>query len=236
MGVRDVLFHDQTWGVHRQRNLDLCAAMVDEGLDLGWTTFTRVDVVDDEVLAAWKASGCHTLMFGVEFASAEMLKRYRKGYRPEQIVTGLERTRRHGIRTVGTFLLGLPEETEETLEATVQLACDLPLDYASFNVAVPRHGTPLRAQAKALGLVDEEATMDQSGAYVAMGTTTLAPAEVLAAKRRAVRRFYLRPRWLLERVRGMGSWAELGWQVREGLALLARNARLGGTSAGLVRK
>jgi radical SAM superfamily enzyme YgiQ (UPF0313 family) len=231
MGVKDVLFHDQTWGIHRQRNLDLCAAVVAEGLDLGWTTFTRVDVVDDEVLAAWKAAGCHTLMFGVEFASADMLKRYRKGYRPEQIVTGLERTRQHDIRTVGTFLLGLPEETRETLEATVQLACDLPLDYASFNVAVPRHGTPLRAQAKTLGLLDEHATMDQSGAYVMMGTETLTPAEVLAAKRQAVRRFYLRPRWLFERARAMGSWAELGWQVREGAALLARNARLGRSPA-----
>lgn len=227
MGVQDVLFHDQTWGVYRQRNLELCAAMVAEGFDLGWTTFTRVDVVDDEVLAAWKAAGCHTLMFGVEFASADMLKRYRKGYRPAQIVEGLERTRRHGIRTVGTFLLGLPEETRETMEATIRLACDLPLDYASFNVAVPRHGTPLRAQAKTMGLLDEHATMDQSGAYVMMGTETLTPAEVLAAKRRAVRRFYLRPRWLYERARAMGSWAELGWQVREGAALLARNARLG---------
>ena len=236
LGVRDVLFHDQTWGVHRQRNLELCAAMVAAGFDLGWTTFTRVDVVDDEVLAAWKAAGCHTLMFGVEFASADMLKRYRKGYRPAQIVEGLARTRRHGIRTVGTFLLGLPEETRETMEDTLRLACDLPLDYASFNVAVPRHGTPLRAQARALGLLDEHAPMDQSGAYVMMGTTALTPAEVLAAKQRAVRRFYLRPRWLLERLRGTGSWAELGWQVREGAALLARNARRGPSSPSLARE
>jgi hypothetical protein len=113
------------------------------------------------------------------------------------------------------------------MAAPNQLPCALPLDYAPITVAVPRHGTPLRAQAKTKRLHDEHATMDQSGAYVMMGTETLAPAEVLAAKRRAVRRFYLRPRWLYERARAMGSWAELGWQVREGAALLARNARLG---------
>ncbi len=222
-GIREIFFHDQTWGIHRQRNLDLCAAMVKEDLGMGWTTFTRVDIVDEEVLRGWKAAGCHTLMFGVEFASPDMLKQYRKGYKPDQIISGLNLTRKLGIRTVGTFLLGLPEETRETLEATIDLACDLPLDFASFNVAVPRHGTPLRGEAKDKGLITDETVMDQSGAYVLMPTNTLSRDEVSVAKTKANRKFYLRPSYLLRRLLSLRSWREFRWQVSEGWALLARN-------------
>jgi radical SAM superfamily enzyme YgiQ (UPF0313 family) len=223
LGVKEIFFQDQTWGVNRERNLEICRRMKEEQLGFGWVTFCRVDIIDEEVLTAWRDAGCHTLMFGVEFADPEMLKRYRKGYRPDQIEKGLKIAQSLGIRTVGTFLLGLPEETRETLEATADLACHLPLDFASFNVAVPRYGTPLRGQAKEQGLIDDLRTMDQAGASVAMRTNTLSQAEVLDLKQKAVRRFYLRPSFLWRRLTHLGSWWELKAQLREGAALLWRN-------------
>lgn len=223
LGVKEIFFQDQTWGVNRERNLEICRRMVSEGMDFGWVTFCRVDIIDDEALRVWKAAGCHTLMFGVEFADPEMLKRYRKGYRPDQIARGLKVAQALGIRTVGTFLLGLPEETRETLEATAGLACDLPLDFASFNVAVPRYGTLLRGQAKREGLIEDLRSMDQSGAQVAMATRHLTQAQVLELKQKAVRRFYLRPRYLWRRLRTLASWWEFKSQIQEGFALIWRN-------------
>jgi radical SAM superfamily enzyme YgiQ (UPF0313 family) len=193
-----------------------------EGMGFGWVTFTRADVVDEEVLTAWRRAGCHTLMFGVEFADPEMHRRTRKGYRPPRVAEGLAVARRVGIRTVGTFLLGLPEETVASIAATVDLACALPLDFASFNVAVPRHGTPLRLQAIAAGLTDAETVMDQAGATIAMPTTTLSREEVATWRRRAVTRFYGRPRYLLRRLRQVDSLYELGAELTEALSLLAR--------------
>lgn len=222
LGVKDIFFIDQTWGVDRQRNLELCRRMVEEGLDFGWVTYTRVDVVDEEVLAAWRDAGCHTLIFGVEFASAEMLKRYRKGYRPTQIEEGLALTQNMGIRTVGTFILGLPEDTLESVEATIELACELPLDFASFNVAVPRHGTPLRKQARDQGLIGDLRVMDQAGLQVAMPTQKLSREDVTRLRRKAILRFYLRPGYLWRRLTSVSSLEELGAQLQEGVALLSR--------------
>jgi len=183
--------------------------------------------VDEEVLAAWREAGCHTLIFGVEFASAEMLKLYKKGYKPKQIEEGLALTRRMGIRAVGTFILGLPEDTAETIETTVRLACELPLDFASFNVAVPRHGTPLRKEAKSQGLIGDLRVMDQAGLQVAMPTQHLSREEVMRLKQKAVFRFYLRPSYLWRRVTSVGSLDELVSQLREGAALLSRTAGFG---------
>jgi radical SAM superfamily enzyme YgiQ (UPF0313 family) len=224
LGVREVFFIDQTWGVHRKRNRELCQRMIDEELGLGWVTFTRADILREEDLALWKRAGCHTLMMGVESASPEMLKSYQKGYKADQVAAGLQMVRDAGIRTVGTFIIGLPEDTRESIEATARLACELPLDFASFSVAVPRFGTPLRAQAREQGLIDDDLrVMDQSGETVAMATHTLDRDEVQRLKRRAILRFYLRPSFLLRRLLSVRSWWELRAQVEEGLALLSRN-------------
>ncbi len=223
LGIREVFFIDQTFGVRKERNRELCRRMIDDGLGLGWVTYTRPDILNPDDLQLWRRAGCHTLMLGVEAASAETLKAYRKGYRADQVRTGLQMVRDAGIRTVGTFIIGLPEDTAETIEATIDLACALPLDFASFSVAVPRFGTPFRTEAKAAGLIGDLRVMDQSGETVAMETGTLDRAAVLRLKRRAVRRFYLRPRYLLERALSVGSLWELRAHVAEGLALLGRN-------------
>jgi radical SAM superfamily enzyme YgiQ (UPF0313 family) len=226
-GVRDIFFIDQTWGIEKKRNLELCRRMVEEKLDFGWVTYSRVDCVDEEVLRAWREAGCHTLIFGVEFASEEMLKLYKKGYKPKQIEQGLALTQRMGIRTVGTFILGLPEDTAETTELTIRLACELPLDFASFNVAVPRHGTPLRKEAKLQGLIGDLRVMDQAGLQVAMPTQHLSREEVMRLKRKAIYRFYLRPSYLWRRLTTVGSLEELVAHLREGAALLSRTAGMG---------
>lgn len=223
-GVTELFFLDQTFGVDRERARRLCAALEQRG-DLSWTAFTRPDTATDELLAAMARAGCHTVILGVESADDALLALYRKGYAASAVVEAFARCRRHGLRTVGTFILGLPEETRESLERTLELAIALELDFLSVNVAVPRFGTPFRAQALELGLADpEDLVMDQAGADAFLPTRTLDRAEMLALKKRLVRRFYLRPGYLWRRLRSVASWGELRAQVREGLALLVRNA------------
>jgi radical SAM superfamily enzyme YgiQ (UPF0313 family) len=132
--------------------------------------------------------------------------------------------RRHGLRSVGTFIIGLPEESEESLSATLALALELDLDFMSLNMAVPRFGTPFRARALALGLADAgDLVMDQGGAEAFLPTRTLDRAAMLALKKRLVRRFYLRPSYLWRRLRAARGALEIAGQVSEGLALLRRN-------------
>lgn len=222
-GITELFVMDQTFGVQRERALELCASFAARG-DLSWTAFTRPDRADDELLAAMRSAGCHTLILGVESAADELLAAYKKGYRVDSVREAFARVRAAGIRTVGTFVIGLPEETESSLQATLDLAIELDLDFMSLNVAVPRFGTPFRARALELGLADRgDLVMDQGGASAFLPTTTLDRAAVLAMKKRAIRRFYLRPSYLLRRVRALTSLQELRAQVREGLALLARN-------------
>ena len=223
-GVREYFVMDQTFGVRRERALELCAALEERG-DTSWTAFARPDLADDELLGAMARAGCHTVILGVESASEELLRLYRKGVSCSEVAGAVARAKRHGLRTVGTFIVGLPEDTRESLEASLRLAIELELDFMSLNVAVPRFGTDFRGRALEEGLTRrEELVMDQGGARASLGTASLTREEVLALKKRMVRRFYLRPGYLWRRLRDSRSVPELWGQLREGLALLARNA------------
>lgn len=222
-GVRELFVMDQTFGVRKTRALELCAEFAQRG-DLSWTTYARPDRVDDELLAAMKRAGCHTLMMGVESADATILAKYEKGYESSEVRAGFALAKRHGLRTVGTFVIGLPEESEATLHASLELAVELDLDFMSLNMAVPRFGTQFRRQAVELGLCDErELVMDQGGADAFLPTSSLDRSTMLRLKKQMVRRFYLRPAYLWRRAKSVRNVFELTAQLREGWALLARN-------------
>ena len=222
LGVRELFFQDQCFGCAPRAPWErLLDAMIAEDLDLGWWTFTRVDVLDRELVRRMKAAGCHTVILGVESASEEILRNHRKGYGTERIREAFELCRHEDLRTAATFILGLPEETPASLRATIDFACSLPADYASFNVAVPRAGTRLRARAVAEGLVDPGVVvMDQSGFEPTLDTRALSAGELAAWRRRAVAAFYLRPGYVWRRLTRLRTRTELCSQAREALSLL----------------
>ena len=222
-GTTEIFFLDQTFGVKRSRALELCRAFEERG-DLSWTAFTRPDTGDDELLGAMRRAGCHTVILGVESADDAVLARTRKGYTTREVRAGISAAQRAGLRTVGTFIIGLPEDTHESLQATLDFAIELDLDFMSLNVAVPRFATSFRAEALELGLAEEgELVMDQGGEETFLPTAAMDRAQVLRLKKSMVRRFYLRPGYVWRRLKSVKSVDELRRQAREGLALLGRN-------------
>ncbi len=222
LGVREIFFLDQTFGVQAERARDLCASMAGRGWS--WTAFTRPDRASSGLFEAMAGGGCHTVILGVESADDARLREYRKGYTTEEVREAFARARRSGLRTVGTFLIGGPEDDEDSFRRAVEFAVELRCDFASFNVAVPRFGTPWREELVRDGLAEpNRVDMDQAGERIAMPTRFLTREEVLRAKRRAIRSFYLRPSYLARRLLALRTLHEARSQFSEGLALLARN-------------
>ncbi|MGQ0551850.1 MAG: B12-binding domain-containing radical SAM protein [Planctomycetota bacterium] len=222
LGVRELFFQDQCFGCAPRAPWEaLLDAMIEERLDLGWWTFTRVDVLDRALARRMRAAGCHTVILGVESASDEILRNHRKGYGLQRIRETFALCEEEGLRTAATFILGLPEETPESIQRTIHFARSLPADYASFNVAVPRAGTRLREIAVGAGLMEQDRiVMDQSGFEPTLDTAGLTAAELQVWRRRAVAGFYLRPRYLWRRLRHLRSRAEFWSQAREAWFLL----------------
>ncbi len=142
LGIRRVHMYADLFTANREQVLGLCRLLRQEGLSLRWTCNSRADFVDEAMLREMAAAGCWLIAWGIESGNEEILKRVRKGFRLEQAEQALRWAKAAGIKNWGYFIIGLPGETEETIQETIALACRLPLDLALFHIAAPHPGTP----------------------------------------------------------------------------------------------
>jgi radical SAM superfamily enzyme YgiQ (UPF0313 family) len=229
LGKKELFFIDQSFGANKVRAIKLCTAMAKEGMHFGWVCFSRVDLLDEELLDAMQQAGCHTVMFGVESADQSLLDLYRKGSTVLQARETFKLCRARRIRTVATFILGLPEETAASAKATIAFAKELDPDFVSFNVAVPRIATLLRRQAIEDGLTSSDVTtMDQSGTSIAMPTRYLTKEEVQRIRRQAILAFYGRPAYLWRRLTSVASFQEFCHHLVNGWGMIGNLWTKGG--------
>ena len=223
LGVRYLYFSDQTFYALAQHTDPVLDWMIENRPGFRWCCFSRVDRLDEAKMVKMKKAGCNVVMFGVEWAEDALNEKYRKGYRLRQVRNTFKLARKVGLRTMGTFLIGLPGQSEASIRKTIDLALELGTDYASFNVAVPRVRTAFREEALGQGLIDaDHVTMDQSGDLPGMGTGLLTPDDVARLKKEAYRRFYFRPAYLGRRLAGIRTLGELATHLREASYLLKR--------------
>lgn len=220
-GYLELYINDQTFGADKERCRDLLEAMAQDLPHFGWVCFTRADLLDENTANIMKKAGCHTVMLGVENASTDILKSYRKKVDEKIVKNAFDVARTNGIRTVATFLLGFPEDDAKSVQRTIELALELSPDFASFNFAVPRRATDIRRRALELGLVDPHTIeMDQAGETIAMRTKYLSKDEMAELRRKAIKSFYLRPAYILKRALSVRTFYEARTTVMEGMEVL----------------
>ncbi|RMH29330.1 MAG: radical SAM protein [Candidatus Hydrogenedentota bacterium] len=200
-GIRDFLFHGDTFTLHKRWVIDLCKAIVEEGLDIHWGCNSRVDTIDDERAEWLKRAGCWVVAFGFEHGSQMMLDKMKKGARAQRAFDAVATCRRHGLKVHGFFVIGLPWETRETLEECYQFAKALDPDFFDFNIAYPLPGTEFYEIAKNDGLFELPDPKEGGYAVAAVRTYSLSSQELTEWRRRALLRMYSRPRYVMRMLR-----------------------------------
>lgn len=135
----EVAFQDETFFTKRERVEEICRAFVAEGLSFAWTGTMRADQghrLPDETLALCKMAGLRRVMVGVEAGTDEMLKRIKKDITVAQVFTTAEKLVRHSIGAIWNFIVGFPDEPEESFEATLDIAKRLRAMSNDFEAAV----------------------------------------------------------------------------------------------------
>lgn len=195
LGLRNVHLYTDCFTVNREQVVGICEGMIREGLAFRWTCNSRVDYVDPELLTLMKRAGCWLISWGIESASDDILRHVHKGTDQAKIERALRWSHEAGIWNWGFFILGLPGETEETIQQTIALAKKLPLELALFHIAAPYPGTPFFFEVVRNGWFRagtrwEEVDMDESTVLDYPGL----PAERIEYwARRAFREWALRP-------------------------------------------
>lgn len=221
LGVKHVHMYADLFTVNRAQVVGLCEAIIAAGLEITWTCNSRVDFVDADMLRLMAQSGCVYIAWGLESGNAAVLAHARKGVPPERAHQALRWAREAGIKNWGYFIIGLPGETESTIQETIAFSKKLPLDIALFHIAAPYPGTPfffevVRNGWFRPGVAWEEVDMDES---TVLDYPNL-PAERLEYwQKRAFREWALRPgpmftylKMLLSDRRTLRSALEIGLQ------------------------
>jgi anaerobic magnesium-protoporphyrin IX monomethyl ester cyclase len=144
-GFRSFNLVDDSFTTQRGRAVEICERLAALGAPLPWTATNgiRVTGVDEAFFRLAQRAGCRLLAFGLESGSDERLRAIGKGATTAQARRAVQAAHAAGITTVGYFMLGLPGETEQSLQETIDFARSLPLDWAKFALTLPLPGTPL---------------------------------------------------------------------------------------------
>jgi radical SAM superfamily enzyme YgiQ (UPF0313 family) len=208
-GIEHVVFNDDTFTWDMERAREFCERLLDKNLGITWFAFSRVDTVTRELLALMKRAGCVSINFGVESGDDHMLQVMKKGATRDQARQALRWSRELGFKTLASFLFGLPGETRDSIERTINFAIELNPHIALFNVLVPFPGTEVYARFPQFHTTDSRAlaafkTASAGGEPLFIAEGLSAPI-LRRALVRANRRFYLRPTYLMEQLRWMTS-------------------------------
>ena len=141
--IREIYFWDDEFVVDNNWVQRFCESLKKENFDLTWTCCAKVNYVNQKILKIMASAGCWNIFYGLESGDQKLLDDLKKGQTLEEIRNAIKWTKEAGIKARGSFILGLPGETPELGQKTINFAIELDLDYAIFCLTTPYPGTKL---------------------------------------------------------------------------------------------
>lgn len=202
-------FMDLAFPLVRKHAVDLCNEIIDRGFDkrFKWTTECRVKPLDEELLVLMKKAGCVRLCLGIESGNDDTLKLLKKKFITEDVRRAVKMAKEAGIEVDGMFMIGLPEETEEMINDTINFAIELNVRFAIFNLFVPYPGCELWDTLNSQGKIHFSRWSDftsyptYSGSVPVYVPDGLSKEKLMELQSTAMKRFYLRPRFIINELR-----------------------------------
>lgn len=218
--IKNFLFWSDIFNFNREWTLELCQKIIESGLKITWSSNTRADTMDDEMAKMMYKSGCRLVSIGVESGSQKMLDNIGKKITLDDIRNTVKILKKNKIKIYNYFVIGLPWETEETVEETIKFAIELDSNFISFYTATPLPGTKYFAYAMMNKLV--EGNLDFRSAYYepVVRSEHLSKERIFELHKQAVKRFYLRPKFILKTLLSLRSFAEVKNYFVAGINLL----------------
>lgn len=204
LGIGEIIFYDDTFSIDQARVLELCDILEHENLKVQWDIRARIDTMTPEIIRRLKRAGCVRIHYGVESGSVRIQKAIKKNLNLDQVKDVFLVTHKEGIETLGYFMIGLPSETLEDVNMSLDLLVNLKMDFANITVFTPYPGTEIYKQALADGVYKEDywgefARNPTPGFMPKFWNENFSDVQLWELLRLAYKRFYRRPGYILDR-------------------------------------
>jgi len=202
--VQEFFFDDDTFTANLPRAREIAQKL--KPLGMTWSCNSRANV-NYETIKLMKDCGLRLFLVGYESGNQEILNRIKKGITIEEARQFTKACKELGVIIHGTFILGLPVETKETIEQTIRYAMDLDVFSIQVSLAAPYPGTELYEMARQNGwfakkdktdLVEDDGLQQSTLEYPG-----LSKEEIFESVDRFYRQYYLRPKPILRIIKTM---------------------------------
>lgn len=203
--VHEVVIEDDTFTATKKRVLEICKLLVERGVNkrLRWLCNARVNL-DYETMKAMKEAGCRLIIPGIESGSQQILDNISKGTKVEQFQEYVDNAKKAGLLIHACYMVGNQGETKETMQQTLELALKLNTDTAQFFPLIPYPGTGAYEWARSNGYIELDYSkycMPDGTHNTVLSLPHLTAQEMVDFCNMARRKYYLRPRYILHRLR-----------------------------------
>jgi radical SAM superfamily enzyme YgiQ (UPF0313 family) len=223
LGYKEVMFNDATLTADLQWATPLFEGMIKNNIDLTWNCSTRVDRIDNNILKLMKKAGCHTIALGMESIDTTVLKNIRKNITPEQIKNAVTLIRENDINTIIFCVVGFPGETKESIKKTISFLKTLDTTFITLGIAVPAPGTDFYKYVEENKyLVTKDWSLYDPIKKPVFNYPSLTADEISYYSRRGLRQFYLRPRYIMDRIKTIRSFSEANRYVNNFFGFIQR--------------
>lgn len=146
--VKNIKIVDELFVLDEKHYMRIVDLLIEKGHALNIWAYARVDTVKSDNLKRMKKSGINWLALGIESANSGVRDGASKQMRIKNIKSVVKDIQNAGVRVIGNFIFGLPDDTLETMQETLDMAIELNCEFINFYCAMAYPGSKLYEIAK----------------------------------------------------------------------------------------
>jgi len=198
IGIKEFFFEDSTFNANKLYCEKLCKMMIGNKYSFSWSANIHSAFLDIPIAKLMMKAGCHTIHVGVENYSDAILKDNLKATNRQKIFNAFSVAKEVGLNTLGYFIIGLPGETEESIQKTIDFSKKLNPTFASFSIVTADYGTRMRKELIKNKLLDKTVKVFDSSGITNIKHNKIRKKELNTLLKISYIKFYLRPSKILE--------------------------------------
>jgi len=196
-GIKSFMFRDPMFSLLPQKTRIMAEEIIKRGIKIKWGCETRLDKLDEEFLDLLYNSGLRAIKVGVESANEDVLmnagRKYIEKEHQEKVIRYCDKK---GIKVIAFYILGLPEDTKETIKVTMKYAKKLNTDFVNFTLCTPIPGTRFFEEIKDDLITNNWEEFDNF--HMVFKHKNLTKRELLKLQEKAITSYYFRPKYILK--------------------------------------
>jgi anaerobic magnesium-protoporphyrin IX monomethyl ester cyclase len=204
--VKEIIFRDDAFTLDIERAREIARGIRNLKRDIKWSCYSRVNHASDGLYREFYDSGCREICFGVESGNQDVLDMAKKQINTDEIEKAIRLCRKYRISSLCSMIIGLPGDSLERVERSINFFKKANPDYMVFCVLVPMPGSELFNIATKEGLLNAEKIHYTD--YVKVFSSSMPPIsmcqiprdQLAGLQKEAFRSFYLRPGYLMKKL------------------------------------